>query len=288
MEASLGPKSVARLKIDGEEVSKKSFSGLLTVQPIDGLQIGRDLAAAVGDYKTPYSFKGEIKSATLEAGDEIPQPPFVDSVPSGGKIPAMKVTEQAKHPLPDRDKYGGFMSLSLKATGNFRVEKVNGRWVFVTPDGHPFIAIGANHTGPTIRNQGQSSGLWAKYENSPDVTAQRILPIYQSMGFTAGDVYQPESTYTRTLPWISFFWYGDANQTFVDVFDESTMLNVTRRAFEHAASLADNPSVLGIGGPDLPIWDDKLVRKYRQLSREAPGRIRYAAFLRDRYSSRFD
>ena len=100
IEASLGPKSVARLKIDGEEVSKKSFSGLLTVQPIDGLQIGRDLAAAVGDYKAPYVFKGEIKSATLEVGAEIPQPPFVGSVPSGGKIPAMKVTEQAKHPLP--------------------------------------------------------------------------------------------------------------------------------------------------------------------------------------------
>ena len=63
------------------------------------------------------------------------------------------------------------------------------------------------------------------------------------------------------------------------------MKNVTRRAYEHAASLEDNPWVLGIGGPDLPIWDDKLVRKYWSLKADSPGRIRYAAFLRDRYSN---
>jgi hypothetical protein len=96
-------------------------------------------------------------------------------------------------------------------------------------------------------------------------------------------VYQPESTYTRTLPWISFFWYGDTNHTFIDVFNPTMMADVTKRAYEHAKSLADNPWVLGIGGPDLSIWDDKLVRKYRELKPEAPGRQRYASFLRERY-----
>jgi hypothetical protein len=117
------------------------------------------------------------------------------------------------------------------------------------------------------------------------VTAAKILPIYQGMGFTAGDVYQPESTYTRTLPWISFFWYGDANQTFVDLFDAEAMSDIQRRAYEHAVSVRDNPWILGIGGPDLPIWDEKLVRMYRELPPESAGRKRYVEHLRDRYTN---
>jgi hypothetical protein len=283
LEACLGPKGWARLMMDGKEVAKRPFAGLLTTQPLDGLQVGRDLAAAVGDYKTPFAFEGVIASATLEISDEVPAPPFVGSVPAGGAVPKMEVTEQMKHPLADRDRFGGFMGLKTEASGFFRVEEVKGRWFFITPEGHPFIALGPNHTGPTIRDQGRTNGLWQRWNGSADETAKNMLPILQDMGFTAGDVYQPESTYTRTLPWISFFWYGETNHSFVDVFDEKTMADVTRRAFEHAKSVADNPWVLGIGGPDLSIWDNKLVRKYRELKPSAPGRQKYVSFLRDRY-----
>lgn len=281
IKASIGPKGVARILLDGVEVAKKPFGGLLPAQPIDVLHIGRDLAAPVGDYAVPFTFDGVISRATLEIGDEVPPPPFVGSVPSGGPVPKMEVQEQTKHPFPDRDKFGGFTGIKTTTSGFFRVEHIEDRWFFITPEGHPFIAIGANHTGPTIRHQ--DTGLWKRWNNSPHESAKNMLPIIQGMGFTAGDVYQPESTYTRTLPWISFFWYGDTNHTFIDVFDEKVMSAVTRRAFEHAKSLADNPWLLGIGGPDLSIWDDKLVRKYRELKPEAPGRQRYTSFLRERY-----
>lgn len=281
IKASIGPEGVARIKLDGVEVAKKPFGGLLSTQPIDGLQIGRDLAAPVGDYKVPFAFDGVISSATLEIGDEVPPPPFVGSVPAGGPVPKMDVLEQVKHPQPDRDKFGGFTDMKTTASGYFRVEQIKGRWFFITPEGHPFIAIGANHTGPTLRHQ--DTGLWKRWNGSVEESVKNMLPVIQGMGFTAGDVYQPESTYTRTLPWISFFWYGDTNHTFIDVFDAKTLADVTRRAFEHAKSIADNPWVLGIGGPDLSIWDDKLVRKYRELKPEAPGRQKYVSFLRERY-----
>jgi arylsulfatase A-like enzyme len=211
------------------------------------------------------------------------KPPFVGSVPAGGPVPQMEVPEQKKHPMPDRDKFGGFTGIQIQATGNFRVEQVKGRWFFITPEGHPFIALGPNHTGPTIRDQGRNNGLWQRWHGSADETAKAMLPIIQDLGFTAGDVYQPESTYTRTLPWITFFWYGDTNHTFIDVFDDGTMADVTRRAYEHAKSVADNPWILGIGGPDLSIWDAKLVRQYRSLKPDAKGRLKYATFLMDRY-----
>jgi hypothetical protein len=44
-------------------------------------------------------------------------------------------------------KYGGFQSAKAKATGFFRVEKIDGRWWFVDPDGHLFWSIGSDSIG---------------------------------------------------------------------------------------------------------------------------------------------
>lgn len=222
-------------------------------------------------------------SSTLTLAQTSAPRPFVGSVPAGGPVPPIAAPAQTQHPFPERDRFGGFTGIKRKATGYFRVEKVKGRWVFVTPDGHPFIALGPNHTGPTIRNQGRQNGLWARFDNNPDRVAAEMLKVIQGMGFTAGDVYQPESSYTRTLPWITFFWYGEQNQTFVDVFDAAALSDVRRRVLAHAKSVADNPWVLGLGGPDLQIWDWKLVRKYRELPPASAGRRRYLNFLRARY-----
>jgi hypothetical protein len=283
IEAAISLEAQVTLKLDGQELASKRFPGLLEAQPVDGFQLGQDLAAPVGQYKAPFAFDGSISAASMELGNAAPLPPFVGSVPAGGPVPKMEVQEQAQHPYPERDKFGGFTGVKTGATGFFRVEEIKGRWCFITPEGHPFIAIGPNHTGPTIRDQGRHNGLWQRWNQSPDETAKNMLPIIQGMGFTAGDVYQPESTYTRTLPWISFFWYGDSNHTFIDVFDEAAMARVTQRAYEHAKSVADNPWLLGIGGPDLSYWDGKLVRQYRQMKPDAPGRQRYAQFLSERY-----
>jgi hypothetical protein len=44
-------------------------------------------------------------------------------------------------------RYGGFQSAKAKATGFFRVEKIDGRWWFVDPDGHLFWSIGSDSMG---------------------------------------------------------------------------------------------------------------------------------------------
>jgi hypothetical protein len=44
----------------------------------------------------------------------------------------------------DRCPYGGFAHTKAKATGFFRVEKVDGQWWFVCPDGHLFYSAGVN------------------------------------------------------------------------------------------------------------------------------------------------
>jgi hypothetical protein len=41
-------------------------------------------------------------------------------------------------------RYGGFTATKARATGFFRVEKVDGKWWFVDPDGHLFFSTGAD------------------------------------------------------------------------------------------------------------------------------------------------
>ena len=44
--------------------------------------------------------------------------------------------------------YGGFTDKKLKATGFFRLEKVDGRWWFIDPDGYLFYSTGSTGIGP--------------------------------------------------------------------------------------------------------------------------------------------
>ncbi len=45
---------------------------------------------------------------------------------------------------PAYDRYGGYTAVERKATGWFRVERIDERWTFFSPEGHPYIALGAN------------------------------------------------------------------------------------------------------------------------------------------------
>jgi hypothetical protein len=46
------------------------------------------------------------------------------------------------------DQYGGFSNTTAKATGFFRVEKIDDRWWFVDPDGHLFFSTGSDVMTP--------------------------------------------------------------------------------------------------------------------------------------------
>ena len=44
-------------------------------------------------------------------------------------------------------RYGGYPETKAKATGFFRVEKIDGKWWFVDPDGHLFFSAGSDSIG---------------------------------------------------------------------------------------------------------------------------------------------
>ena len=48
----------------------------------------------------------------------------------------------------DVSKYGGFLNTTATATGYFRVEKIDGKWWFIDPEGHYFISTGSTGISP--------------------------------------------------------------------------------------------------------------------------------------------
>jgi len=62
---------------------------------------------------------------------------------------AWNAEEQALQ--PDRfkvSKYGGYLDTKAKATGFFRVEKIDGKWWFIDPEGHYFFSLGSTGISP--------------------------------------------------------------------------------------------------------------------------------------------
>ncbi len=45
-------------------------------------------------------------------------------------------------------KYGGYLDTKAKATGFFRVQKIDGKWWFIDPEGHFFFSAGSTGIGP--------------------------------------------------------------------------------------------------------------------------------------------
>jgi hypothetical protein len=81
------------------------------------------------------------------------------------------------------DEYGGDTRTQRKATGYFRVEMLNRRWYFITPAGHPFIALGGNHVEPYLKQEAKQ--LLARFDNDPAKAAEALLisVVTQAAGY---------------------------------------------------------------------------------------------------------
>jgi len=66
--ATLGGDAWLTLAAEGRELLRRKVTSLPATFPVDGLQVGRDLAGTVGEYKAPFAFTGKIASVTIELG----------------------------------------------------------------------------------------------------------------------------------------------------------------------------------------------------------------------------
>jgi hypothetical protein len=69
------------------------------------------------------------------------------------------------------DEYGGFKLIKGNKTGFFHIEKINGKFWFIDPDGYVFLSKGVNHVdyygdySPTLGYSPYNKVVSAKYES---------------------------------------------------------------------------------------------------------------------------
>ncbi len=68
VEMELTRKGKVVLRANGKTVAEGAVPGALKAMPADGLEVGRDDTAPVGEYKVPFAFGGEIRKVTIELG----------------------------------------------------------------------------------------------------------------------------------------------------------------------------------------------------------------------------
>jgi len=179
--------------------------------------------------------------------------------------------------------------VQLEASGFFRVAQVKERWVLVDPDGHPYIALGANHTGKFLQDPEQSAAYLARFGGSLPKAKEHMLGLYHELGYNAGEAYPPHDDYLRTnLPYVAHIIYPTRSHFERDIFDPAVQDSIFQSTLEQAAALRQDTLVIGIAFKDLPNWSSRRVDYYRQLPANMPGKQAYVAFLRERYENQLD
>jgi hypothetical protein len=165
-------------------ISKVDSLGILMEEPIDSPTL-------------------ELRNVglTMTAEDSILNPiPLVDQF--GQWIPAewpgkAKTIDDLKAAWDEEDqalqtgrfnvsKYGGYLDTKVKATGFFRVEKIDGKWWFIDPEGHYFISTGSTGIG--------AGGSFARIEGREYIYA----------AFVPADIAQPDRRFGKA----SFFTWN--------------------------------------------------------------------------------
>jgi hypothetical protein len=136
-------------------------------------------------------------------------------------------------------KYGGYKNTQARATGFFRVEKIDGRWWFVDPEGHLFLSTGTNGS------PGGGAGFGG---NDAGAAAERAARRLDSWGMTTGGRGRPSTVMLRWPQSTSFLGMPDVySPQFAAAIDAAANTQCTPRK--------NDPLVLGYFIGNEPPWN---------------------------------
>ena len=137
-------------------------------------------------------------------------------------------------------KYGGYKNTQAKATGFFRVEKVDGRWWFVDPEGHLFLSTGTNGA------PGGGAGFGG---NDAGATAEAgPMRRLDSWGMTTGGQGRPGTVMLRWPQSTSFLGMPD-------VYSPQFAAEIDAAANTQCTPHKNDPLVLGYFIGNEPPWN---------------------------------
>jgi len=217
---------------------------------------------------------------------------------------AWSTEDQALKTRPDdRCEYGGFVKTRVKATGYFRVERVDGRWWFVDPDGHLFFSTGVNGVGTAsgTRVQGREDlfaalppaklgpvtgapfYVWNLQRRYGDdwrpqwaETAARRLAAW---GFNSIHYWGPRSQAAGAEPRVPYaqmlrWQLGRTTMGMPDVYAEDFARRIDEAAETQLESRSRDPLMLGYFIGNEPSWPGREGQLVDLLLADPPGEMR--------------
>ncbi len=182
------------------------------------------------------------------------------------------------------DDYGGWKAIQRKASGFFRVDTVAGRWMLITPDGHGYLALGANHTEKFLQDRTQSQEFLNRFDGNVEEASHFLHETYLDLGLNAGEAYPPYNDYLkRKMPYVAHVTYPTRSHFAHDIFHPVVQDSIYASTLAQCQPLSNDSLVLGIAFKDLPNWSSERVDFYRQLPASAPGKRQYVSFLKEEY-----
>lgn len=98
---------------------------------------------------------------------------------------------ESNHPDYNYSRYGGYLQKQVKATGYFRIEKIDGRWWFVDPDGYLFLSHGVDCVIPG--GGGHANNLDERASMFKELPPEQFRQTYrnrQSASYGAWNLYR--------------------------------------------------------------------------------------------------
>ncbi|MEZ5355209.1 MAG: hypothetical protein R2762_21460 [Bryobacteraceae bacterium] len=182
------------------------------------------------------------------------------------------------------DRFGGDRRIRSRATGLFRTERIGGRWMLISPEGHGYVALGSNHIGKYMADPAQSGPLLERFRGDRKMAEQALIRAIASLGLNAGEAYDPLLGGLRgRLPRIENVDLPGGVKFRYDIFDWEFQRALHQSVKQQCSAFAGDPWVIGAAAVNEPVWDWRRVNFYRQLPPLAAGRIRYHDWLEKKH-----
>lgn len=226
----------------------------------------------------------------------------------------LRAQDSARH-----DRFGGLRALKFEATGLFRVERREGRWWFVTPEGHGWLGFGVNHVHSGWLLAPYNRAVWLQRfgaEKPGDGAWTRgVLDLVRGQVADIGyNHFGVHNSHDTLLPLgvplirpVAFVKINHSNampaSEFRDVFAPAFERHCDALAAKECAPHRGDPLVIGWAFTDCPIFTDAEAaarpvvthgsprdacptwpRVLRNLPASAPGKQAWLATIRARYA----
>lgn len=202
------------------------------------------------------------------------------------------------------DRWGGWRSVRLNQTGRFRIERWRGGWWFVTPEGHPFVAVALAHANRYPNSKVPGDTLRERFGDNIDAYIEDRGEWMRRAGFNAFSYTTPEHPGVN-VPWVATLalmpGFINVGPRGFDPFDPAWRSQVEEVVARELPPLLEDPRVIGVSlaypvmaSPHVvPAWmwarldrePTNLLRELKARGAEAPGKRAYVDSLRERYGT---